>query len=223
MRLQNYLTELSSHYGAGLTFVDIDEVLFKTFAMIYVIKGGEVVKKLTNQEYNTYELKPGESFTYDEFRDSKRFKKTSEPIQPMIDRLKRMFVNIERRDSKVMLITARSKFKNMKDFFVKFRQHKIPIEKIEVLLSPDKRITSISEWKKRTIMGHISTGNYRRVRLIDDAIGNLKSFLSIEKEIPLEVIERIKEKHKVTGDERIPVIEFYALHVDEKGKLRRIK
>ena len=62
MRLKGYLTELASEYGKGITFIDIDETIFRTFAMIYVLdkESKEVVKKLNNQEFNTYKLKYNE-------------------------------------------------------------------------------------------------------------------------------------------------------------------
>jgi hypothetical protein len=37
MKFKNFLNELSSIYGKGITFVDIDETIFRTFAKIYVI------------------------------------------------------------------------------------------------------------------------------------------------------------------------------------------
>ena len=50
---------------------------------------GETVKKLTNQQYNTYELKPGESHDYKEFGSAKKFKETSSPNKKVIARLKK--------------------------------------------------------------------------------------------------------------------------------------
>lgn len=50
---------------------------------------GETVKKLTNQQYNTYELKPGESHDYTEFGSAKKFRETSSPNKKVIARLKK--------------------------------------------------------------------------------------------------------------------------------------
>ena len=70
MRLKRFVNELSSIYGSGITFIDIDETIFKTFATIKVLKHGQVIKKLTNQEFNTYELQDAESFDFGEFRNA---------------------------------------------------------------------------------------------------------------------------------------------------------
>ena len=93
MRLNNYLlVELASEYGKGITFIDVDETLFHTFAKIFVKdeKTGRIIAKLSNQEFNTYKKKPGEVFDFHEFRDAKMFKKTSIPIPKTIKRIKRM-------------------------------------------------------------------------------------------------------------------------------------
>ena len=54
----------------SLTIFDIDDTLFETTALVYVVKDGVVIDKLTNQEYNVYDLKDGESFDFVEFRDA---------------------------------------------------------------------------------------------------------------------------------------------------------
>ena len=88
---RNRLQELNNDYGSGITFVDIDETIFHTYAMINVIddETEDVIDRLTNQDYNTYKLKSGTHFQYDEFRNAKLFKDTSVPIMPTIKRIKK--------------------------------------------------------------------------------------------------------------------------------------
>jgi len=222
MRLKQYmLNELYSEYGKGITFVDIDETLYRTFARIYVIKNNKIIKKLSNQEFNTYKLQPDESFDFREFRDAEFFYKTSKPIHPTINRVKRMFQNIERRDSRVVLLTARSEFKDMATFKKTFQEHDIPIDKITIEFN--KGSGSVSDNKKRTILKYLSTGEYRRARLVDDALTNIRKFLSIQNELPQEIINRVKEKHKIPEGESFPIISFYGLLVSPNGKLQEIK
>jgi hypothetical protein len=99
-KFYNYLKERKSSYGLGITFCDIDETLLNTYAKIYVLNKDtkEIIRKLDNQEFNTYELQPNEEFDFREFRDSVLFNKTSKPIQPMIDRLKRMITMLKKND-----------------------------------------------------------------------------------------------------------------------------
>ena len=80
MRNLIHLTETdNSIAGNAISFIDIDETTFNTFARIGVMKDGKKVNSLSNQEFNTYDLKPGESFNFDEFTDSELFNKTSKP------------------------------------------------------------------------------------------------------------------------------------------------
>lgn len=223
MRLKEYLTELSSIYGKGITFFDIDETIFNTFAKIYVIKNSKIIKKLSNQEFNTYELQPGESFDFREFRDAQMFRQTSKPVKPTIDRIKRMFKNIDYRGSKVVLLTARGTFPDMKTFKKTFKDYGIPIDQIEIVFAGD--ITKggpVAVAKKKVIMDFLKTGQYRRVRLVDDDIKNVKFFLSIEHEIPDAVINKVKKIHNITDEESIPPIQFFGLLVKDDGSLKRL-
>lgn len=242
MKFYSYLNELASSYGKGITFIDIDETIFKTFAMIHVVdkETGELIKKLNNQEFNTYKLKPGEEFKFHEFRNAKVFKETSIPIPKTVNRIKRMFQNIDQRGSKVILLTARANFDDKETFLSKFREVGIPIDKIYVervgnfMESPEiyRRIIknqgmpkSVSDAKKKVIMDYISTGEYRRVRLIDDDMKNIQDFISIEKDVmnnqPL--LKKIKEIHNIPEDEEFPIIQFFGLLVKPNGSLKRIK
>lgn len=223
-RLCSYLNELSSEYGKGITFIDIDESIFRTFAKIYVVndKTGKVVEKLTNQEYNTYELPSGHHFEYQEFRSAKMFRETSIPIEKTIKRIKRMFQNIDHRGSKVVLLTARGLFDDMQEFRQTFRDYGIPIDQIDVELAGEKKSKSVSKAKKQIVMDYLKSGEYRRVRLIDDDLTNLKKFLQIKKEIPQNIIDKVKKRHRIPDGEDFPVIQFYALLVQPNGSLKQI-
>jgi len=222
-RFEKFINELSSQYGAGITFIDIDETIFKTFAKIYVMVNGAVVKKLDNQTFNTYVLQPGESYDFREFRDAKTFRKTSIPIPKTINRIKRMFKNINIRESKVVFLTARSDFLDKETFLNTFRDHGIPIDKIYVERAGNIKTGTVAEIKARIVIKYLSTGLYRRVRLIDDDVANVKGFIAIEKKLPKEIIDKVKEKYGITGEESIKPIEFYGLLVKDNGSLKRIK
>jgi FMN phosphatase YigB (HAD superfamily) len=72
----------------SLVIFDIDDTLLHTTAKIRVIKNGQTVRELTNQQFNNYELQPGEEFDFGEFRSAEKFNRESEPIEPMIRKLK---------------------------------------------------------------------------------------------------------------------------------------
>ena len=222
MRLKRFVNELSSQYGKGITFLDIDETIFRTFAKIYVLKHGQVIKKLTNQEFNTYELQDGESFDFGEFRSAEMFNKTSIPIPKTINRIKRIFKNIDRRGSKVVFLTARADFDDKEPFLDKFRSHGIPIDNIYVERAGNSETGTTSQRKEAIVMKYLNTGLYRRVRLIDDDMANIKGFLSIEKRLPDSLINKVKKIHGIEGEESLPPIEFFGLFVKPNGSLKRI-
>lgn len=224
MRLRSFVNELASDYGNGITFIDIDETIFSTKAMIYVMKDGKIRKKLTNQEFNTYELQPGESYNFDEFRDAELFAKTSLPIPKIVDRIKRMFKNMHLRDSKVVLLTARADFDDKDVFLNTFSKVGIPINNIYVERTGNMKTGTTSQRKEKTVLKYIKDGDYRRVRLIDDDMANIRGFLKTMNNLDPKIIQKVRSKHDIKGDESINPIEVYALLVvDEEGKLKRVQ
>jgi len=224
MRLKIYLNEMSASKKNGITFFDIDETLYKTFAKIKVIKDGKVVKELDNQEFNTYKLKPGESYNFDEFRDAKLFAKTSIPIKKTINRVKKMISSIsdKGKQSKIVFLTARADFDNKHTFLNRFKQDGIDIDKIYVERAGNMKTGTVAERKKQIIMKYLESGIYLKVRLVDDDITNLKQFLSIKDEVPERVYDNIRKYYK--DDSLGPDdLEFYALQVQPSGKLKLIK
>ena len=224
MRFKQYMiNELSSEYGKGITFCDVDDTLFHTFAKILVLRDGKVIKELSNQEFNTYELQDGESFDFQQFRNAKLFKETSIPIPQTINRIKRMFKNIGPRGSKVIFLTARADFDDKHTFLQTFREHGIPIDNIYVERAGNINTGTTAEKKKSIVLKYLSTGVYRRVRLIDDDMANIKTFLNIEKNLSKDIINKVKSYHNVEPSENFPIIDFYGLLVKPNGSLLEVK
>lgn len=178
------LAESDNANGAALTVFDIDETLFHTKAKVLVVKNDRVVKELTNQEFNTYKLKQGESFDFQQFRDAKFFNATSVPIERMWRKAKATLDTVGRRPgSKVIIVTARSDFDDRETFLDTFRKHGLDIDKIHVHRAGNLNLPS-GEAKKTIIGQYLATGEFDMVRLFDDAEVNLKSFLSLKQEYP---------------------------------------
>jgi hypothetical protein len=72
------------------------------------------------------------------------------------------------------------------------------------------------------MMRYISTGEYRRVRLIDDFKPNLKALTDIEKGLPKSIEDKVIDKYNLDDNEKLPPISFYALWIDPKGNLKQI-
>lgn len=69
-----------------ISFFDIDETVFNTFAKIIVRdkNTGKEITQLTNQEFNSYKLKDNEEFDFQQFGDAKIFKDTSKVIDSVM-------------------------------------------------------------------------------------------------------------------------------------------
>lgn len=165
----------------GLTIFDIDETLFRTTAQIKVVKDGQVIRSLTNQEFNNYKLQPGEQFDFGEFVDAEKFNKESIPIKPMIAKLKAILNNAG--NSKVIMLTARSDFDNKELFLDTFRNHGIDMNRVHVHRAGNLS-GSPAQNKAVWIRKYLDTGKYSRIRLYDDSLSNIRMFNTLAKEYP---------------------------------------
>jgi hypothetical protein len=168
--------------GKTLTIFDIDETLFRTTAKIKVIKDGEVIKSLSNQEYNTYSLQPGEEYDFGEFRSAEKFAKESEPIDPMLDRLKSILKNTS---GTVIMLTARADFDDKKTFLDTFRKHGIDIDRIHVHRAGNLQGDEHPAQKKvYWIEKYLDTGIYGKAIMYDDSKTNLDYFRNVQTKYP---------------------------------------
>jgi hypothetical protein len=191
--LRSFITEQT--HRAGLTVFDIDETLFKTSSLIHVIKDGKVIKKLDNQEYNTYKLKPGESFDYGEFRSAENFDQTSIPIWSMIKKARAIIQNATKAGSKVIIITARANFDDKNKFLNTFRRYGIDIDKVYVERAGNLNLGSSAKNKRFIFHKYLRGGKYGRVRFFDDAMSNIIMFKALQKQYPDIKFEAYHVKH----------------------------
>lgn len=169
--------------GLGLTIFDIDDTLFHTTAEIKVMKDGQMVRSLNNQQFNNYELQPGESFDFGEFRNAEKFNRESQPIRPMIAKLKAILNNAA--DSTVIMLTARADFDDKETFLDTFRQYGIDMSRVHVHRAGNLPGDEIPAEKKAIwVRRYLDTGKYSRVRLYDDSRTNLRVFKALEQEYP---------------------------------------
>jgi len=193
IRFKQYLSE--AREGKGLTVFDIDETLFQTKALIHIIKDGKTIKKLDNQEYNVYKLKDGESYDYGEFRNAEVFDKTSIPIWSMINKAKAIIKNAVNRGSKVIIMTARADFDDKEKFLGTFRRHGIDIDNIYVERAGNLNLGSSAKNKRFLFHKYLKSGEYKRIRFFDDAMSNITSFKSLQKQYPDISFEAFHVKH----------------------------
>jgi deferrochelatase/peroxidase EfeB len=212
-------------YGYGITFVDIDETIFKTFATIKVMKNGLLVRSLNNQEFNDYKLQEGESFDFGEFRSADIFHKSSKPIEEVILELKKILnlISSNSEGSRIVFLTARSDFDDKEKFLNTFRKFGIDIDSARMYVDRTGNIKegSVAEKKKKVVLTYLKEGKFRRVRLLDDNLDNLKEFLTIKNELGSELLNLIRTNHSLPMD--VDPIEFYAYQVDHTGNMELFK
>lgn len=199
-----HLKDLIEAEGKGLTFVDIDETLFFTKSLIYVLDkdSKEILKKLTNTEFNVYSLADNEEFDYREFRDAEVFATTSDPIHNMINMVNIIYKRIKasNKGSQLHLLTARADFKDPHTFIKYLRSFGLDIGhmdegKIHVIRSGNLEGRNSAVKKKKIIKEFLEKDNFTRVRLYDDAEINLKAFLELKDDFPDVSFEAIIIEH----------------------------
>ncbi len=204
MRFKQYLQERAANKGATISFWDIDNTILDTKALIYVIKDGKIIKKLSNQEFNTYQLQKGESFDFSEFRDAELFNKTSIPIPMTVNILKSMFKRKGIKDQKVVFLTAREDFDDKEVFLSTFSNLGIPINNIYVERTGNIKTGTTSQKKEKVVKSYLDTGKYTVAKLFDDDIKNLEGFASL--------------------DDYYPDVRFHSIQIiDSQGKMRMMR
>lgn len=181
----------SAFKDGGLTIFDIDDTLFNTTAKISVIKNGRVAKELTNQQFNSYQLRPGEKFDFAQFADSDKFFRESTPISKMFNKAKAIVRNVQNKpNSKVIIITARNNFQDKNKFLATFRKYGFDIDKVRIERAGRIEGEMIPAFKKAIIIrNYLNTKAFSRVRLFDDSMSNLREFLKLKKEFPNVMFE----------------------------------
>jgi len=185
-----------------LSIWDIDDTLFESpETHVYVVAKNKIVKKLTTTEFNNYRLRPGESFDFTEFRDSKLFFHGAQPLNSNIAKAKS---TIESRNSMMLVLTARANFNNKSLFLAKFKLYGLDLNTPEshVARAGNLNINSTAKAKKTIIEECLNTNKFTVVHMYDDDARNLDAFLSLKttfKNVKFKAFIAEKNKLKVYG------------------------
>jgi len=174
---------------ASITFVDIDDTLFNTFAKVIVKdkKTGKVLRKLSSGEFKDYKFKDDEEMDVSEFQDSKLFRNTSKAIPTMVKRINRLIKSIDRfgKGDRVVLLTARGKPNDLRVFRQTFRDWGINIDNIDnAHFVGGDTASNVVEGKAKVMRSYLDTGRFNKTMMFEDAEKNLKKFMSLKKEYP---------------------------------------
>lgn len=224
--MRNLLETDNSIAGHSISFIDIDETTFHTYANVKVLnRDGDIVRILDNQEFNTDVLKDGESYDFSEFQDSKVFYKTSQPIEPIVNKIQRMIDSIKRNGKveKIIFLTARSDFNDKNLFLKTFRQNGIDVDISNVYVERSgnlRDIKSVADRKRYVMLKYLKSGEFTAVRMYDDDNKNLQTFIELGQEInngKYGILKIIQKKYP-----RVRKVHFFPLKVLENGKVRKI-
>lgn len=163
-----------------LLIFDVDDTLIHTTANIWVMKNGKHIKTITNQDYNTYKLKPGETFDYREFDDPKILSK--ETFTKYWETLKREY----HKGTHISILTARGDTDMIRNFFL---QNGIDIKKELVFAIGDDRLGvhgSIQE-RKSQVIRHLYRLGYSTIIFFDDNEENLRAAKQLEKRMNIKI------------------------------------
>jgi hypothetical protein len=201
MKLQNYVKSHKKEVRT-LNVWDIDDTLGKTDARVAVMKDDKVVKILSPGEFNHYNLKPGESFDFAQFRSGKIFRDTFKPINNVLDRAKEIVWN-QSENSHSIILTARADFEDHKEFLDTWRDHGFPIDHVYV-----ERAGNLSKLKSDSkahinkgviLKRYMKSGKWDRVRMWDDHEDNLRMLYKLGEQFPeIEVIGYLVKDGRVT-------------------------
>jgi hypothetical protein len=200
------LDEAALNRRGSLHVFDIDDTLFHTTAKIHVRdRAGNLVKKLSNAEFNDHKLDAGHRYDFREFRSAGKFAKESKPIMPMIKKVKAIHNNIKDQypNSKIIMNTARTDFNKKGKFLMTFHNQGVPIKNIHV-----HRAGNVGggmtpgEAKNVVLRKQLAQKDYGKVAMYDDSHSNLKHFLKLRHEYPKT--------------------QFHAFHVKPTGSIQRM-
>ena len=184
--LYSYIIEerfsVNGTYSTKILLFDVDDTLIHSNVKVYVKKDGEVIKKLSSSEYNSYKLQPGESFDYTEFKDENILNNNSVFLKYW-DTLQREY----RQGTHIGILTARAS----KDMFYRFFKNNgidIKQELVFAISDPSIRLKGKTiEDRKAEVIKRLAKWGYRTIVFFDDNIDNLKTAKKLESQCSIKI------------------------------------
>lgn len=159
---------------------DLDDTIIDTIAEIGVVKGGKVIKRLPNSEFNDYVLGPGESFDFGEFDDPILLDQS--PFTKYWNTLKREY----KKGTHIGILTARSDCRMIKEFFLK-NGIRIKDELVIAINDPSLGLKGSIQEKKTEAIRILAGVGYDNFIFFDDNEPNLKSAKALESQLNIKV------------------------------------
>ena len=184
-QLSQYITEKFTVAGTTsnkILLFDVDDTLIRSDINVYVVKDGKTVKKLSSAEYNTYKLRPGESFDYREFADEELLNSKSVFLKYW-DTLIREY----NKGTHIGIITARQ-CQGM--FYRFFKNHGVTIknELVFAINDPAMKLKGETiEDRKAEVIKKIAHWGYDTIVFFDDSEANLITAKKLENRLNIKI------------------------------------
>ena len=161
--------------GLKISFFDIDETVFHSFAQVIVRNKhtGDVVDKLDNDEFNSHVLADDEQYDFSQFQDAKFFKASSKVIKSTLKEIKKQFA----RGDMIVFLTARADMDNNSVFKDTFRQQGIRVnnKRIRFELAGNLKYGPIPQRKMYVIGKYIKRyKDVEEIKIYDDHKENVR-------------------------------------------------
>jgi len=188
-------------------FFDVDETLFahdpKKLRIHVRDSNGNIVKSLSNQQFNKNKLNPGERYDFKDFKSSKKFASTAKPIPKMINLLNRL----KNSGHNTSILTARSDLDDKQKFAHTMKKYGIDISKTHVYRAGNVEGTSTGDRKRKVLSDLIKKHGYNEIHLYDDDLGNHEHFAKLKEDHPgVRLYSHIVTHNDHTGQTTIKTI-----------------
>lgn len=181
-----------------LSVWDIDDTLFSSKDVrILIVKNNQVIRELSTSEWNSYNLKSGETPDFSQFRSAKIFFHSAAPLAMNLQTAKKI---LESKDTMMITLSARAKTDNKKLFLQKLQMYGLDMNQTtshSVFAGGLNMQTAKA--KAHVLDACLATGKFKSVYMYDDHEQNLAEFMKLKK----------KYQH----------IKFKAFSVNAKGKI----
>lgn len=171
--------------GLKISFFDIDETVFHSFAQVIVRNKhtGDIVAQLSNDEFNSHVLGDDEQYDFSQFQDAKFFKASSKVIKSTLKEIKKQFA----RGDMIVFLTARADMDNNSVFKDTFRQQGIRVnhKRIRFELAGNLKYGPIPQRKMYVIGKYIKRyKDIEEIKIYDDHKENVRILDQVASKYP---------------------------------------
>jgi hypothetical protein len=210
--------------GLTLSFFDIDETVFHSFAHVIVRnkKTGDIVTKLSNDEFNSHVLGDDEEYDFSEFQDAKYFKTSSKVIKETLREIKKQFAA----GNMIIFLTARADMDNNAVFKDTFRQQGIRVndKRIRFELAGNLKYGPIPQRKMYIIGKYIKRyKNIDEIKIYDDHKENVRILDQLaKKHSEIKFSKYLIKNGKIIKFGQLNKMKTFKEHIAEEQELEEI-